>query len=218
MKSSPTQPLTNYGRIPLSPENSIDSIQARNLSQAIGLSTSIDKILFSISVTLTVILFGIIIWFWKKKSRVNKVFVIDENNEGQRSKKNLKKSDYPTITVVQKSGSDDGSVVESDVSSMWDTQSQKFDNTYFREVQLKRDIENCLSSSREYESAYKAHSTKPIDDDGETPNSENSTIEGAEEFAHPRKRLERDFHVYSKSDIGVCESRDDDEYGGAQSV
>ncbi len=214
MKSSPTHPLTNYKGIPLSPKNSTDSIQARNLSQAIGLSTSIDKILFSISVTLTVILFGIIIWFWKKKSRVNKVFVIDENNEHKRSKKNLKKSDYPTITVVQKSGSDDGSVVESDVSSMWDTQSQKFDNTYFKEVQLKRDIENCLSSSREYESAYKAYTT----DNSETSYTENSTIEGEEEFAHPRKTLERDFHVYSKSDIGVCESRDDDEYGGAQSV
>jgi hypothetical protein len=186
----------------------------RDLSQAIGLETTLDKILFSISVVLTVILFGIIIWFWRQRKESPKVHIFgDSPDDARQSSK--KDSKYPTITIVQKPESDQSSVAESEVSSMWDSQSQKYDISYFTETQMKKDIENYLSSSREHGNAHSVES----DVDSFTPGngSTRSTVERVDQSTYPRKMLQRDYHIYSKSNIEACESRDE-EYGGARSI
>ncbi len=211
-----TEQFVHFGSIfPSSQIVCDEMLSTRKLYSAIGLETNLDKILFSISVFLTVMLLGGLCWFFRKKKESHKLELAISSGDEKRSSKESSK--YPTITIVQKSRSDtndDTSLADSTLSSMWDTQSQKYDNSFFKETQLKREIENCLSRSRDYENAIRLNkdSDSFISDAGE------STIERVEEQSPARKTLQRNYHIYSKSMMEPSESRDDEEYGGAQSV
>ena len=192
-------------------------------SRAIGLETNTDKILFSIAVVLTVILFGIILWFWKQKRRSNKVHITEiitgTKTSNQSSSKQSESVAYPTITVVTKSGSQDQeSVAESDVSSMWDTQSQKHDKSYFKVAQLRKEVEDFLARSRDRENVkengidteFDLNSCKSDHGDSTVGSTVRSTVGTLDqEFTPPTRKLQRDYHVYSKSDVQAFDSRDD---------
>ena len=187
---------------------------ARKLARAIGLQTDLDKILFSVAVVLTVILFILILWFWKKrKGTVHIAGSSDEakkSDEGRRGRKDPE--NYPTITIVQKSRSDSKGSVNSEVSSMWDSQSQQYDNTYFKNVQFRKDIEKCLSSSKD--EAYYDRS----DEISSVPSeNQNSYIDRVDQSTFRKKMLHRQLYGVSKSNIEAVDCRDD-VYDGARSV
>jgi hypothetical protein len=127
---------------------------SRVLASALGLETAVDKILFGTSIIIIAILIVAIYFFWRRRNQVRPHRSTDDAlDETEMEKKIAKSTIYPTITFSQKkSRTDSTSSIESGVSSMWDSQSQRFDNIYFKDTELRSEIDKCLSASRDIES------------------------------------------------------------------
>jgi hypothetical protein len=129
-----------------------DEMVTRILSPYIGLETTVDKILFSIATSLTLILFIILLRFWRRRKQI--VHNIDEKG-ADRNIKQLEQAvdlpveplEYPTITFVAKSRTGSKGSIESEISSMWDSQSQKFDNIFFKDTGIQIEIETNMSDT-----------------------------------------------------------------------
>ncbi len=120
----------------------------RELKTIIGLRTTLDKILFSVCILLTVILFAILYILWRRRRAVRiRPFINEEGVKSTTAAKNEKAqsenetteeeesevdSRYPIITILQRSrSSPDEQSFSSDVSSLWDSTSQVHDRSYF---------------------------------------------------------------------------------------
>ena len=169
---------------------------SRFLANAIGLETTTDKILFGIAVFLTVILIVVLSLFCKKRNQV----VPQINNEGpidkilhEKNKKAKSSSKYPSITITQKERTNSQGSIQSEVSSMWDTQSQKYDQKHFKDTELRLEIDKCLTAgSRDIESGGDENdstSDSTIDEISSCTSDFGSTIERGDEAMVPRTNV-----------------------------
>lgn len=121
-----------------------EEMVTRFLSPYIGFKTTADKVLFGIATSLTLILFIILIRFWIRRKQV--VHNIHEQKDADRNIKQIDQAatvpvEYPTISFIPKSRTASNGSIESEVSSMWDSQSQKFDNMFFKDTEIQIQIE-----------------------------------------------------------------------------
>ena len=125
----------------------------RMMASALGLETPLDKFLFGASIITIAVLIGIILILWRRRSQVgshrSSEMAIEQIGK---EKKKAKGTNYPTITFSQKSRTDSTGSLDSQVSSMWDSQSQRFDKKYFKDIELRNEIDKCLTASRDIES------------------------------------------------------------------
>mmetsp|Transcript_941 Transcript_941/g.1136 ORF Transcript_941/g.1136 Transcript_941/m.1136 type:complete len:187 (+) Transcript_941:121-681(+) len=139
-------------REPLSEKQGLNSserllgLKSRRLK---GLDTTLDIALLSLSIILVVILTAVVTWFCLQKKRLTRK--IREKDE------KLDKAKHPEITIMRSrmTGSDDSSKTNddafSDVSSIWDSASQKFDQTFFEQREQRilqiQNTHNILTSN-----------------------------------------------------------------------
>lgn len=163
----------------------------RFLASALGLETTVDKILFGIAVLLTVILIVVLSLLWTRRNQVaphiSDVGPIDKIlNEKKKAKSSTK---YPTITITQKERSNSQGSIESEVSSMWDTQSQKYDQKHFKDTQLRIEIDKCLTAgSRDIESG-RDEDESALDEISSCTSDFGSTMERGDEAMVPRTNI-----------------------------
>jgi len=184
-----------------------------------GLVMTVDKILFAITVVLSITLF-VIIWCWWRRRRQTVHTATGSSDLKEPSGVTLQEKapvKYPIITVTKTVTDSEGASVASEVSSMWDSQSQKVDQTYFS----NQEIGNQLRKSFDMERGKEDNEVNEIYDGAEVgscASEAGSSFERVDQSRPPMKMLQKQMHIYSKSDIEAVESRDDDAYIQARSI
>lgn len=106
-------------------------------------------------------------------------------NEKKKAKRSTK---YPTITITQKDRTNSQGSIESEVSSMWDSQSQKYDHKHFKDTELRIEIDKCLTAgSRDIESG-RDENESALDEISSCTSDFGSTMEREDEAMVPGYR------------------------------
>jgi len=98
-------------------------------------------------------------------------------------------SKYPTITITQKERTNSQGSIQSEVSSMWDTQSQRYDQKHFKDTELRIQIDKCLTAgSRDIESG-RDENDSALDEISSCASDFGSTMERGDEAMVPRTNI-----------------------------
>lgn len=167
------------------------------------------------------------LFIWWKKRKTRRVAVGPNKSEGNATKvkenstekeEETKAVKYPIITIIQKtksSTSDEHSIASSNISSLYDTQSQLHDQSWFEETKQIQEMMEEVKRIREVESglipSYRSEEAlfDASDSANETCNNKSSQNSISMILPSPKKSTTAS-NIVSNVELEQSDSRDDD--------